>query len=106
MRPPCGPRDQRDQDLVGAGAAVSLSAAGRRGAGMNPDDDELVEIIIYCGGAQPGDEQLASTVHCMNGEIIGWLEQHEQRNRCRGFCDPGFCSLSVTSSPLEKAAPI
>jgi hypothetical protein len=31
--------------------------------------------------AQPTDTHLASTVHCVDGEIIEWLERREQRRR-------------------------
>jgi hypothetical protein len=35
------------------------------------------------GGATPFDKHLASTVHCVDGEIIGWLERRERRKRDR-----------------------
>jgi hypothetical protein len=30
------------------------------------------------GGAKPTDTRLDSIVHCVNGEIVAWLEQREQ----------------------------
>jgi hypothetical protein len=30
------------------------------------------------GGAKPTDTHLDSIVHCVNGEIVEWLEQREQ----------------------------
>jgi hypothetical protein len=41
----------------------------------DPDDGE----VIFCGGgAKPTDTHLASTVHCVDEEIIEWLERRER----------------------------
>ena len=47
---------------------------------MNPAHDEG-EVIICYGGAKPTDTHLASTVHCVDDEIIEWLERRERRRR-------------------------
>lgn len=36
--------------------------------------------VIICGGnAHPTDTHLASIVHCVDDEIIGWLEKRRER---------------------------
>jgi hypothetical protein len=40
--------------------------------------------MIFCGGnAKSTDTHLDSIVHCVNGEIIEWLEARERTRRCR-----------------------
>jgi hypothetical protein len=41
------------------------------------------DAIICYGGAKLADKPLASKVHCVDDEIIGWLERREQRRRGR-----------------------
>jgi hypothetical protein len=44
---------------------------------------ELVNYIAY-GGAKPTDLHLASTIHCVDGEIHQWLKRRERRKQRRG----------------------
>ena len=38
--------------------------------------------VIFCyGNAKPTDTLLASTVHCIDDEIVGWLERRDRRDR-------------------------
>jgi hypothetical protein len=49
-----------------------------------PDGDD----IIVCGGsAKPEDVHLASTIHCIDDEIISFLRRREkQRRKMKGHC--------------------
>src|SRR5438876_6765396 len=40
-------------------------------------------VIVCYGGAGLFDKHLASTIHCVDDEIIGWLQRREQRKRGR-----------------------
>jgi len=40
-------------------------------------------VIICGGGAKPTDLHLASIVHCIDDEIIGWLKRRERRVELR-----------------------
>ncbi len=40
-------------------------------------------VIVCYGGAGLFDKHLASTIHCVDDEIIGWLQRREQRKRAR-----------------------
>jgi hypothetical protein len=40
-----------------------------------------VEFVILYGNAGPDDDHLAATVHCVDGEIVAWLEQRERRRK-------------------------
>ena len=42
------------------------------------DDD----VLCY-GNAEPNDDHLAATVHCMDDEIVCYLEKLERRRRKR-----------------------
>jgi hypothetical protein len=44
----------------------------------DPDPDEPGGVLCG-GGAKPTDTHLASTVHCVDDEIIEWLERRERR---------------------------
>jgi hypothetical protein len=37
--------------------------------------------IACYGNAKPTDTQLASTIHCVDDEIIGWLKRRERRSK-------------------------
>jgi hypothetical protein len=56
---------------------------------MRPDPDHDpnpyadCDFIVCYGGATVYDKHLAATVHCVDDEIIGWLERREQRRRDR-----------------------
>jgi hypothetical protein len=46
--------------------------------------EALKSTSTFCGGnAGPDDVHLAATIHCMDGEIVAWLEQRERRKRRR-----------------------
>jgi hypothetical protein len=36
------------------------------------------DVIACYGGAKPTDTHLASKIHCVDDEIIGWLKRREQ----------------------------
>ena len=38
---------------------------------------------VSAGGAKFADKHLASTIRCVDDEIIGWLQRREQRRRGR-----------------------
>ena len=57
----------------------------------NPDQLDDCEIeIVFCGGnAGPDDTHLASIIHCVDEEIITWLQRRERRRRKRDSpCGP------------------
>jgi hypothetical protein len=37
------------------------------------------DLVVCYGNAQPDDTYLAATVHCMDGELVAWLERRERR---------------------------
>jgi hypothetical protein len=41
----------------------------------------MTEVTICYGNASPTDLHLLSKVHCVDEEIISWLERREQRRR-------------------------
>ncbi len=43
----------------------------------------ICQIIVRYGGAGLFDKHLASTIHCVDDEIIGPLQRREQRRRAR-----------------------
>jgi hypothetical protein len=46
--------------------------------------DPDVEFAVFCyGGAKPTDKHFAATVHCVDDEIIEWLERRERRKGSR-----------------------
>ena len=45
---------------------------------LNPFDG-CVFIVCY-GYAKPTDTHVASTIHCIDDEIIEWLQRREQRS--------------------------
>ena len=47
----------------------------------DPDPFADCDLIVCFGGATVTD-RLASTIHCVDDEIIGWLELREQRLAC------------------------
>jgi hypothetical protein len=48
------------------------------------------DVIVCYGGAKPTDTHLASVIHCIDDEIIGWLRRREQRRRRKQ--SPSHCS--------------
>jgi hypothetical protein len=44
---------------------------------------EQSEIVLCGGGAGPEDTHLAVAIHCVDDEIIKWLERRERRRRKR-----------------------
>jgi hypothetical protein len=41
------------------------------------------DFIVFYGGAKLTDRHLACIIHCVNEEVIEWLERREQRKRGR-----------------------
>jgi hypothetical protein len=79
----------RDHHLDDAGD-VHRCAAAIRGRALelsvktNPDHSNLFadcDVIVCYGNAKPEDRYLASTIHCIDDEIIERLERREQRRR-------------------------
>ena len=60
---------------------TSVSAAAMTTPDPNPFAD--CDVIVCYGNAKLTDKHLASTVHCVDDEIIGWLKRREQRRRDR-----------------------
>jgi hypothetical protein len=56
--------------------------------------DAQSDIILYSGGAKPGDTHLLSTVHCVDEEIIEWLAGRERQRRLRAH---------ITKNPIVAA---
>ena len=44
----------------------------------DPNPFEGCDLIVCYGGAKLTDKHLASTVHCVDDEIIEWLKRREQ----------------------------
>jgi hypothetical protein len=42
------------------------------------------DVIVCYGGATIYDKLLAAMVHCVDDEIIGWLQRRERRRRGNG----------------------
>jgi hypothetical protein len=60
-----------------------------------------IEIIFCGGGARPEDTHLLSTVHCINNEIVSWLERRERR-----WCRQAECHAGIAASrPSAVNAP-
>jgi hypothetical protein len=38
------------------------------------------DVIACYGNAKPTDKHLASKIHCVDDELIGWLERRERRH--------------------------
>ena len=64
--------------------------------------------------AKPTDTHTASVIHCIDGEIIGWLERQERRRRdtrkaakvfldgsCRCICVEVLCRAVLERSPCS-----
>jgi hypothetical protein len=49
----------------------------------------LRHVIVCYGGAGLFDKHLASTIHCIDDEIIGSLQRREQRRRARAVMSHG-----------------
>jgi len=58
----------------------------------DPDPNPFADCdAIGCyGNAKPTDTHLASVIHCIDGEIIGWLERQERRRRDTRKSRQGF----------------
>jgi hypothetical protein len=63
-------------------------------------------VVIVCGGgARPTDLHLASTIHCVDDEIIEWLERRERRGRHRQLLavamrpSPSLCHRGSRDGP-------
>jgi hypothetical protein len=49
----------------------------------NPDPSPFTDcdVIVCYGNAKPTDTHLASTIHCIDDEIIEFLKRRERRKR-------------------------
>jgi hypothetical protein len=59
---------------------------GQRRAMTDPDPNPLFAdgcTMICGGGAKPEDVHLASTIHCVDQEIIEWLKHRERRSKAK-----------------------
>jgi hypothetical protein len=58
----------------------------------DPDPNPFADCdaIVCYGNAKPTDTHLASVIHCIDGEIIGWLERQERRRRDTRKSRQGF----------------
>ncbi|HWO32516.1 MAG TPA: hypothetical protein VNO32_27280, partial [Candidatus Acidoferrum sp.] len=70
---------------------TSASAAAMTNPDPNPFAD--CDAIVCCSGAKVTAKHLASTIHCIDDEIIGWLKRREQ------------ASLSCFGRPEAAPAP-
>jgi hypothetical protein len=59
-----------------------------------PDPNPFADcdVIIWSGGVKVADRRVASKVHCVDDEIIEWLERREQRGRKRHAAERLACS--------------
>jgi hypothetical protein len=57
-----------------------------------PDPNPFADCdtIVCYGSAKPTDTHTASVIHCIDGEIIGWLERQERRRRDTRKSRQGF----------------
>jgi len=58
----------------------------------DPDPNPFADCdaIVCYTNAKPTDTHLASVIHCIDGEIIGWLERQERRRRDTRKSRQGF----------------
>src|SRR4030081_896709 len=92
-----GPRAVSDLSPDCATKRTSASAIGTltkltEMADPDPSPFAKCHVIVGYGGAGLFDKHLASTMHCVDDEIIGWRQRREQRRRARAvmlFCNPG-----------------
>jgi hypothetical protein len=58
------------------------------------------DVLIAYGNARPTDTHLLATVHCMDDEIVAWLERRERRRKTRktsAFSEPRLQSRLLFS---------
>jgi hypothetical protein len=62
--------------------ATWITPESRHRSGYAADCD----VIVRYGGAKPEDEHLAVIIHCVDEEIISWLEKREaKRKACKSL---------------------
>jgi hypothetical protein len=61
--------------------------------------DDTVATTFCAGGATPDDEHLLATVHCVDDEIVAWLEQRERRRRKKKGNADAIREPDVQASP-------
>jgi len=89
-------RTSRDVRLESAmRAKADAPATGRRDVEStmpDPDPNPFADCdtIVCYGNAKPTDTHTASVIHCIDGEIIGWLERQERRRRDTRKSRQGF----------------
>ena len=100
-------------------AKADAPATGRRDVEStmpDPDPNPFADCdtIVCYGNAKPTDTHTASVIHCIDGEIIGWLERQERRRRdtrkaakvfldgsCRCICVEVLCRAVLERSPCS-----
>jgi hypothetical protein len=63
------------------------------------------DVIVCYGRAKLTDKHLASKIHCVDDEVIGWLERREQHRRDRhgsGSLSSDGIGFSYSGSALAK----
>jgi hypothetical protein len=56
-----------------------VSVTARIGSRHRSATLPIVDLVVCYGGAKLTDQHLASKVHYVDDEIIGWLKRREQR---------------------------
>jgi hypothetical protein len=59
------------------------------------------DVIVCYGGAKPTDKQLASAIHCVDDEIIGWLKR---RHRFNLLLDEAMTINETTPGYISRSA--
>jgi hypothetical protein len=56
----------------------------------DPDSSPFAncDVVVCHGGANLFDKHLASTIYCVDDEMIGWLQRRKQRRRARAGMPP------------------
>jgi hypothetical protein len=62
-------------------ADISQRAAAMTDLDPNPFAD--CDVIVCYGNAKSTDKHAAATIHCIDDEVIEWLERRERRRRSR-----------------------
>jgi hypothetical protein len=68
----------------------------------DPFADDTTLIVCY-GNAKPEHEHLASTIHCIDDEIIAWLQRRERSPQIEKVrLTPIYSALICSCSILES----
>src|ERR1700677_594883 len=86
-RPVQGSRSQKHAGAALLRAAAVHGSARELSTVTAPDPNPFVDVVVFQGGATLFNRQLASTIHCVNDEIIKCLKRRERR-RCDRHAPP------------------